>query len=182
MWPSASYGSNYVDFQFEALNFNAYHAVKNPRSFFEGFEGQGVTYKAQIVESSYSTDLQVHLYTNSRDYYNNLTNFSAQSSTIVSCRGTNSPEGLSGRWPVGTVMTYNGQKTYTVPEQHNPIGFVIGNNASQYPSNGQKGDYWYELIGQVASTNALSLTDDATNLIKNIAVEEIKQEVILNVD
>ena len=64
----------------------------------------------------------------------------------------------------------------------NPIGFVIGNNPEQYPTDGEKGGYWYELIGQITSTNALSLTDDVTNLVKDIAVEEIKQEVITNVD
>lgn len=80
-------------------------------------------------------------------------------------------------------LTFTKSGTYIVKNKVlNPVGFVIGNNANQYPSNGQKGDYWYELIGQVASTNTLSLTDDATNLIKNIAVEEIKREVILNVD
>lgn len=63
-----------------------------------------------------------------------------------------------------------------------PIGFVIGNNPEQYPTDGEKGGYWYELIGQITSTNALSLTDDVTNLVKDIAVQEIKQEVITNVD
>lgn len=87
-------------------------------------------------------------------------------------------------WTAGSTvidMSYTGSKTLQSLIT-SPLMFIVGNNPDQFPSNGQKGNYWYELIGQVSSTNALSLTDDATNLIKNTAVDEIKQEVILNVN
>lgn len=76
-------------------------------------------------------------------------------------------------------FSFNGTKT--IPAQPGtPLGFVIGNNADQYPNGGEKGGYWYELIGQITSENALSLSDSAYDVTRNIAVEEIRNEVILN--
>ena len=76
-------------------------------------------------------------------------------------------------------FSFNGTKTISA-QPGTPLGFVISNNADQYPSGGEKGGYWYQLIGQITSTNALSLSDSAYDLTRDIAVEEIRNEVILN--
>ena len=89
--------------------------------------------------------------------------------------------GSSYRSDGSGTMYYQGEKKVS-SLQLNPLGFVIGNNADQYPSSGEKGGYWYELIGQITSTNALSLSDSAYDLTRDIAVEEIRNEVILNVN
>lgn len=73
-------------------------------------------------------------------------------------------------------MSYSGIKSFG----ENPIGFVIGNKSDQYPNNGIKSGYKYELIGQINSTNTLSLSDSAYDLTRDIAVEEIRKEVVLN--
>ena len=87
--------------------------------------------------------------------------------------------GYTTNMVVNLAFTKSG--TYVLKEKVlNPLGFVIGNNADQYPNGGEKGGYWYELIGQITSTNTLSLSDSAYDLTRDIAVEEIRNEVILN--
>lgn len=74
-------------------------------------------------------------------------------------------------------FSFNGTKI--IPTQPgDPLGFIIGNNADQYPSNGEKSGYYYELIGQISSANVLSLSDSAYDLTRDVAVEEIRNEVI----
>ena len=76
-------------------------------------------------------------------------------------------------------LAFTKSGTYVLKEKVlNPLGFIVGNNADQYPNSGEKGGYWYELIGQITSANALSLSDSAYDLTRDIAVEEIRNEVI----
>lgn len=82
-------------------------------------------------------------------------------------------------WTAGSStysMTYSGTKTVQ-DLVTNPVTFVVGNSPDQFPSNGQKGDYWYELIGSITSANALSLSSLSADTMRDISVEEIKKGV-----
>lgn len=59
----------------------------------------------------------------------------------------------------------------------NPLCFVCSNKADQYPSDGEYQGYWYELIGTIESTNALSLSNLSADTMRNISVEEIQKGV-----
>ena len=111
--------------------------------------------------------------------------FGGWSKTLISCTIVSASRGYFTEYDNGASYKPSGVyvKQGTVilqPLKSNPLGFVIGDNADQYPNGGEKGGYWYELIGQITSTNALSLSDSAYDLTRDIAVEEIRNEVILN--
>lgn len=76
---------------------------------------------------------------------------------------------------------YTGTKVIEGGTKDTPICFVCSNKADQYPSNGEYNGYWYELIGTIESTNALSLSTLSADTMRDIAIEEVQQEVI-NVD
>lgn len=86
-------------------------------------------------------------------------------------------------WSAGAftrAMQYTGTKN--IQELiTSPYCFVCSNKADQYPSNGEYNGYWYELIGTIESTNALSLSTLSADTMRDIAIEEVQQEVI-NVD
>lgn len=157
-----------TDLLLKPTNFDA-TIVSDIVNFIIGFKAS----TGQAFAKPYTSTYKIAYTTTSSTYY--YTEVNVINKDRIDLRG------YTYNYVLNTTFTKSG--TYIIKNKVlSPVGFVIGNNASQYPTDGQKGDYWYELIGQVASTNALSLTDDATNLIKNIAVEEIKREVILNVD
>lgn len=82
-------------------------------------------------------------------------------------------------WSAGSTtinMSYTGSKTLQSLIT-SPVTFVVGNSPDQFPSNGQKGDYWYELIGSITSANALSLSALSADTMRDISVEEIKKGV-----
>lgn len=82
-------------------------------------------------------------------------------------------------WSAGSTtinMSYTGSKTLQSLIT-SPLTFVVGNSPDQFPANGQKGDYWYELIGSITSANALSLSSLSADTMRDISVEEIKKGV-----
>lgn len=74
-------------------------------------------------------------------------------------------------------MQFEGTKQINTPT---PVDFVVSNKQDMYPDKAVKNGYYYELIGQIASENVLSLSDSAYDLTRDVAVEEIRNEVIQN--
>lgn len=57
--------------------------------------------------------------------------------------------------------------------------YVVSNMQNAYPADGAQMGYWYQILASADSANTLSLTDAATTTIKNIAIEEVQQEVTI---
>lgn len=58
------------------------------------------------------------------------------------------------------------------------LEFVVSDDSSTYPSNGMHTDgYYYELLGSVSSTNAMSLSDNALAAVQLNYREQIVEEV-----
>ena len=159
--------SDLYKWKFTANNFNLSQAVNssNWKTFFDGFKASD----------------DIYLEYKSYNLYAMVKNMYAQS--IDSYGATDATHGYFER----TSWSSRNNYTYTYPGTKiiqngvfTPLTFVVGNNKGQYPSNGEKSGFWYELIGQITSTNALSLSDSAYDLTRDIAVEEVRNEVILN--
>lgn len=144
-------------------------------NFLNGFQGQYYSIPATHVPyfTIFSNTNYLSLqYDSYHGYAIHDYQFKSKTQTEVIFSG-----GSSYRSDGSGTMYYQGEKIAS-NLQLNPLGFVIGNNANQYPNGGEKGGYWYELIGQITSANALSLSDSAYDLTRDIAVEEIRNEVI----
>ena len=146
--------------------------VDNYVTFFEGFKYTDDYYFGHY--GSNTSVLSLFCTKGTASYYFNISAFDAVAKTFTL------GERLNSNFQNLTLsFSFNGTKVISA-QPGTPLGFVIGNNADQYPNGGEKGGYWYELIGQITSTNALSLSDSAYDLTRDIAVEEIRNEVILN--
>lgn len=83
---------------------------------------------------------------------------------------SNNPQNYGGRY------VRSGRVTLKESEL-NPLCFVCSNKADQFPENGEYGGYWYELIGSIESTQALSLSTLSADTMRDISVDEIQKGV-----
>lgn len=154
----STYGISYINF------FNGFTKTDDSSSYF--YIPQAASYLA-LYSSSYT-------YTT-----NKILQFNARTSQNGYFVGDNY-WGAANSFYNGTYQYY-GRKWLKHPEL-NPLCFVCANNLDLYPSYGEKSGYWYELIGSIESTQALSLSTLSADTMRDIAIEEVQQEVITNVD
>lgn len=81
-----------------------------------------------------------------------------------------------------TTTATSNTKTLTSPEVQGTLDAFVVAGTLIYPDGDFRGEYFYELLASVDSANAYSLTDTAVATLKDIAIEEVQQEVITNVD
>lgn len=77
----------------------------------------------------------------------------------------------------GTYL-YSGIKRYLISEEsYSPLKFVVSDKSGQYPTKGKQNGYYYELIGSIESTQALSLSTLSADTMRDISVDEIQKGV-----
>lgn len=77
-----------------------------------------------------------------------------------------------GSWSISGVSGNNRSIPYTT------YGYIVSNDSTAYPSNGTHTDgYYYELLAQVSSTNAASLSDTALMTVQQDYRDTLEEEV-----
>lgn len=159
------------------VDFNAFENLQKIYAFLDGFEG---TSYSNVFTFQYTS-----IYSRLDWVYNHsstLQNF-AYSSNPFTANGNTlelySDNSFSGITSIQ--MSYTGTKIIS-DIITKPIGFVVGMSEDLFPISGEKPGYWYELIGSIESTQALSLSTLSADTMRDIAIEEVQQEVITNAD
>lgn len=142
--------------------------IESWQDFFDGFYGVNPNAASLTVRITGSTFRY-------SSYSDTISEFNAAGKKFKLSKGT-----IKGSFKDST-CSYTGTKKYS-DEKKVFDCFVVADKVELYPEDGQKGSYWYTLLASADSANILSLTDAATTQIKNIAIEEVQQEVKTNVD
>lgn len=67
--------------------------------------------------------------------------------------------------------------TGELPPEYITQDFIVSDNPAAYPSNGQKGEYYYKLLASVSSANVMSLTNDALDTVQQDYRNRVETEV-----
>lgn len=72
---------------------------------------------------------------------------------------------------------FNGTKKVKKATPGTAIEFIISDNPNQFPANDEQDGYYYQLIGSISSTNAMSLSDNALAVVQQDYRNQIITEV-----
>lgn len=172
--------NQYCNATIQCLNFNANYISR----YAKGLAGFFLDFSCPDWDTCYIYDygnsynaIYYKMYSDSRGGFIEINNMTIDSDSQMTWRLEYSVTGWDSLL-LNKIFTLPGSRQIILSnEQHNPICFVCSNKAEQYPSNGVYNGYWYELIGTIESTNALSLSNLSADTMRNISVEEIQKGV-----
>lgn len=175
---SRDYASSSTDYNYKYtftcnnIDFSAFKNLASIFAFLDGFSGTPYSQLYTLVFTSAYTRLD-YMYNNTGTLYNLIyssTPYTAEGSTFIAY----SDDSFAGS--NFFQMSFAGAKKVS-DKVLNPIGFVTAMSSDTFPNDGEKGGHWYELIAQMESTNALSLSNLSADTMRDISVEEIQKGV-----